>query len=178
MKKKKFLLTILMIILILIAGVVTLIYLDSSETFRIKKFTFYVPKKYEYKQISNDQFEIKSEDTDAVVEIYVDTIGDVHSQDLIYTVLLKENGIDVYEAQKEKINNTDVLCFKKMDVKELLCYYDAFDDFAYEVTIKNNTDIKKMEEIMKLLEKVKYDYKSDIKFSYYKTFEKLKENLN
>ena len=178
MKKNKVILLILLIIILLFAFYVTYLYINKNKTFKFKKFSYYIPENITFKVVSDDEFEIKGENLDAIIEPYVNTKGEIHSQDLMYTILLKEIGEKISQPIKETIENKQVLCYEETSKKKLLCYFDAFDAFAYEVTIKNSYDINDMKEIVHILLQGKYDYKSNKTYEYYESYEKLITKIN
>ena len=177
MNKKKIIGIIILIPLVLVLLWLTYLYFHNINTFKFKKFTFEVPENMKFDKMSYDEFKITYDGLEAVVDIYYDEEGDVHSQEAVRTALLTENGINVSSSSKERIKDTDILCFNKKDTTELLCYFDTFSPFAYEVTLKNSTNVVDLEPIVEVLLNGEYNYESDKEYEYWDTYGKLSSNL-
>ena len=176
MNKKK--IGIIIIIILALASVwLTYLYISRGETFKFKKFIYKVPNGITMEKATDDTFKIIGEDYEAIIDIFYTELGDIHSQDAIYTALLKENGINAYLPTKGRIKDTDVLCFEKIDVSERLCYLNTFEPFGYEVVLKGNTDIENLDPVIDILIKGRYDTKSDEEYEYWDNYGKLTSNL-
>ena len=149
----------------------------KEADFRFKNFTFTIPKDVQTEKISEDQFKLLGENIDAVVEIYVDSIGNVFSQDEMYFNLFMKNDIKVDLIKKERIDDVDTLCFHKTEDNDLLCYFDTFNNFAYEVLLNDTDDVQKLKPVLEILQTATYDTKSKQKYEYYMTYEKLLDSL-
>ena len=137
------------------------LYISQRNVFKFKKFIFEVPDNMAFTKETEDTFKIAGEGYDAIVDIFYTELEDIHSQDTVYATLLKETGINVGPAIKRTINDTDVLCFKKEDEEELLCYFETFSPFVYEVTLQKNVSIDNLTQVVEVLLKGKYNTKSN-----------------
>ena len=179
MNKKRTILITIIVICIAALICLTYIYINNSKTFKFKNFIFNTPKNFKIKKISEDQFEITGEELDAVIEIYYNTNGEgVYKQEAMYAVLLAEAGTSIYSGTQEKVGNTEVLCFKKQQVKELLCYSNTINQFAYEILVKDSYSFSKVKEIYPILASVKWSEKPTGTNRYYEVYEKLQYEID
>ena len=85
----------------------------NNENFEFKKFSFNIPKGMEAKIVSEDQFTLTGNKIDAEVEIFIDSIKEIFTQDMTYSALFHDNNIEVYPPIKDMINDKEIMCFKK-----------------------------------------------------------------
>ena len=149
--------------------------LQEQQKFTFKKFNYNIHPGIQYNNLNDYKFMLSNDKYDATIMPYVANTDD----DLIplssyaneYSDYLRDHGLDVQNTDIYTINDKTIYTFSIADAtNSILCYYQTFSPFYYEIGLvnKNNTfDIESLNEIIDALQDVYYDQESKELFDYY-----------
>lgn len=151
---------------------------DQQQIFTFKKFNYNIHDEIEYSNIDENRFMLSTDSYNAIVMPYVaDTdLDDVPLNSYIsqYEEYLRNNNIDVIDTSTIEIDDKIIYTYDISDkVNSILCYYQTFQPFYYEIELMNKSnsfDKEPLNEIITVLEDVYYDQESKQKFKYYTSY--------
>ena len=151
---------------------------NQQQIFTFKKFNYNIHDGIEYTNIDEDRFMLSTNNYDAIIMPYVaDTdLDDVPLNSYIsqYEEYLRNNNIDVIDTNTIEIDDKIIYTYDVSDkVNSILCYYQTFQPFYYEIELMNKSnsfDKEPLNEIITVLEDVYYDQESKQKFKYYTSY--------
>lgn len=150
---------------------------DETEVKEVtfKKFTYTLPIDIEYTVIDYDTFMLKNNQYEAIVKIFV--ADDVALSDYLddYYNYLLDHGVNVTYYNSIDINNTSVYTYDKYDDRNsVLCYFETFSPFIYELELYNSDNtfnVDSLKPILEILSNASYDYDTYKPFEYYESHE-------
>ena len=153
--------------------------IDDTKDVVFKKFTYHLPNYMEYSVVDSDRFILKTDDYEVVAMPYVaeeyDTAESLRNYNVDYGEYLLDHELNVSELNIIDVNDTPVYTYNKVSsVNSILCYYESFTPFYYELELFNSSGdygTEPLVQIVDILNSADYDYNSTELYEYYTSSE-------
>lgn len=152
---------------------------ESHDTYTFRKFVYNKHDGFGYSGVDYYKFMLAKNDYNAIVMPYVsdeweDTVP-LSEYTLGYAEYLQEHGLNVVRSYDVNIDDKDIYVFNiDDDNNSMLCYYQTFSPFYYEIKLVNKSgefDLEPLYEIIDALQDVYYDDEMEELFEYYTSTE-------